>query len=115
MLDFLLLLDQSAERTETPEDQIPDEAATDVLAVPDLASDARSKDLVDDRDKEAETAQTATVPNSLGVLSEGVTWDEERYQTDAAVVEAAAKSVLPVTHFDARLYLKRTENVISDT
>jgi len=52
-------------------------------------------------------AEEATLTESLGIFAEGVAREDVRDEAEAAVIEAAAKSVLPVSHFGSKEVLSQ--------
>ena len=96
LLHFLGFLHERAEGAEEPHDAVPGKAALDALAVPDLAAVEGPQDLVDPGHQEGQATQQAVLSHRLRVPSELVARDEVGNDAQAAVVETAAQSVLPL-------------------
>jgi len=98
-LHLLTHLDYRAKRAAEVGYYIAHQRTVDSLQLPESLS---VKSAEDDQRKSKEggqAAQEAAFTESLGIFAKGVAGNDEGDDAKAAVVEAAAKSALPVRHF----------------
>lgn len=99
-LHFLGLLHECTQRAKTDHQQIVEGGARYAFLLSNLAPDFERREDVDDGADVGETASEATFADGLGILAKLVARDKVGDNAQPQIVEAAEKSVLPVSrHF----------------
>jgi len=98
VLRLLSHLNDGAQGTAEVSDDVAHQRTLNTFRLSHLLSVQSAKDDERKSEERSQSAEHATLTESLGVFAEGVTRDDVGDDADAAVVEAAAKSVRPIRH-----------------
>jgi len=98
ILRLLSHLNHGAQRAAEVSDDVAHQRTLDSFLLPQLLSVQSAKDDERKSEERSQSAEHTTFTESLGIFAEGVTRDDVGDDADAAVVEATAKSVLPIRH-----------------
>jgi len=98
ILRLLSHLNHGAQRAAEVSDDVAHQRTLDSFLLSQLLSVQSAKDDERKSEERSQSAEHTTFTESLGIFAEGVTRDDVGDDADAAVVEAAAKSVRPIRH-----------------
>jgi hypothetical protein len=97
-LDLLRLLYEGTQWTTHNREKVPNAAAVDAPGFPDLPAHRDQGNDLKDGHEVGHATENARLADCLRVLAEGVARDKVGDQAQATVVEAAAETVLELSH-----------------